>query len=120
MTPLTSYITNIYIKTIVGFIVIIITLTANASGYPLYELPFCPGGGPPGWMNHFNYKRDQNIRRHNPYYQSPYLRPYLQRAPYPAPNFYQPHRTAPYYSSPPVNKKPFARSRPPAVRYQTR
>jgi hypothetical protein len=31
--------------------------------YAFPEIPFCPAGGPPGWLNHFNYKRDQNIWR---------------------------------------------------------
>jgi len=34
------------------------------------ELPFCPGGGPPGWFNHFNYKRDQNIWHHQNAYRN--------------------------------------------------
>ncbi len=31
------------------------------------ELPFCPSGGPPGWMNYFDHKRDQNIWRQRNY-----------------------------------------------------
>ena len=46
----------------------IIFITAFLSMLPLDsyafpEIPFCPAGGPPGWLNHFNHKRDQNIWR---------------------------------------------------------
>lgn len=43
-------------------------ISTNSFAFP--EIPFCPAGGPPGWLNHFNYKRDQNIWRHQ-YYQRP-------------------------------------------------
>ena len=51
-------------KALLKLLIIFISsvLTANSHAFP--ELPFCPGGGPPGWMNYFNDKRDQNIRRH--------------------------------------------------------
>jgi len=39
-----------------------LTFTANAYAFP--EIPFCPGGGPPGWVNYFNDKREQNKWRH--------------------------------------------------------
>lgn len=35
------------------------SITGTSIAMP--EIPFCPAGGPPGWFNHFNYKRDQNI-----------------------------------------------------------
>ena len=57
------------------------TSAMSFPGFPRNELPFCPGGGPPGWLNHFDYKRDQNIRRRYPAYQSPFLRPYYNRPP---------------------------------------
>lgn len=77
------------------FIICLIT-TASQSSSARNELPFCPSGGPPGWMNYFDNKRDQNIRRHQnypsynyrPWYRSDYNRssangpaylgPYLQ------------------------------------------
>jgi hypothetical protein len=34
-------------------------LTSRSYAFP--EIPFCPAGGPPGWLNYFNDKRDQNI-----------------------------------------------------------
>jgi hypothetical protein len=64
----------------------------SRSGYPRKELPFCPGGGPPGWMNYFDYKRDQNIMRRYPLSRPAYLRP--------GPNtyFYQGYSLYPAYT----------------------
>ena len=69
-------------------------LSANSHAFP--ELPFCPAGGPPGWMNHFNYKRDQNIWRHyrpvtyyQPYY-NPGFRPFYYKPGYYRPGYYAP------------------------------
>lgn len=42
------------------------TLSLSLNGYAFPELPFCPAGGPTGWLNYFNYKRDQdNWRRYS-------------------------------------------------------
>lgn len=61
------------------------SLATNSHAFP--ELPFCPAGGPPGWINYFNDKRDQNIWRH-----------YLQNT---APA-YRPNHNMPYnYYAPP-------------------
>ena len=37
---------------------ICLSLSTNLSAYP--EIPFCPAGGAPGWMNYIDYKRNQN------------------------------------------------------------
>lgn len=55
------------------FIIVVAgTFTTRISAFP--ELPFCPAGGPPGWLNYFNDKRDKNIwrrySRYNPYGQN--------------------------------------------------
>ena len=63
-------------KVSLKFLIIFLTtvLTANSHAFP--ELPFCPAGGPPGWINYFNDKRDQNIWRQHSRYPSPaYGRP---------------------------------------------
>lgn len=31
----------------------------SSNGFPRKEFPFCPGGGPPGWMNYFDYQQDK-------------------------------------------------------------
>ena len=65
-------------------------------GFPRKKLPFCPDGDPPGWLNHFDYKRDQNIRRRYPNYQSHFLRPYYYRSlPHNA-TYYRPFPYRPY------------------------
>jgi hypothetical protein len=69
------------------------SLSFNNHAFP--ELPFCPAGGPPGWMNHFNYKRDQNSwRRHSR--QAP---PAYKRPAYYGPNYNRPYN----YFTPPDN-----------------
>lgn len=81
----------------------IASLTTNSYAFP--ELPFCPAGGPPGWMNHFNYKRDQNIWRHYSAY--PYPSPAYNRPAYywPSQGYgYSPNYNRPYgYSTLPYN-----------------
>ena len=42
-----------------------LSLSTNLSAYP--EIPFCPAGGAPGWMNYIDYKRNQNKWQHNRY-----------------------------------------------------
>lgn len=55
-------------KITLNSVIILLLSTFSTSGYAFPELPFCPAGGPTGWLNHFNYKRDQNIwRRHSQY-----------------------------------------------------
>ena len=51
-------------KTSFKFFIFLILCTLTSVSHAFPELPFCPAGGPPGWLNHFNYKRDQNILRH--------------------------------------------------------
>ncbi len=63
------------------FFIILIFSGYSDAGYAFPELPFCPAGGPPGWLNYFNYKRDQNILRHNAQYALPAYAP---------PAYYQP------------------------------
>lgn len=80
---------------LIKIFLVCLATTMPEAGFARKELPFCPGGGPPGWMNYFDYKRDQNIWRqqnyqpysnhpssysgynryfsHNPSYFAPYL-----------------------------------------------
>ena len=51
--------------------VILIISASSTNSYAFPELPFCPAGGPPGWLNHFNFNRDQNIWRRYSRYNSP-------------------------------------------------
>jgi len=39
---------------------IFLIATLSTSSYAMKEFPFCPSGGPQGWLNYFEYKRDQN------------------------------------------------------------
>ena len=81
-----------------SIIFIITSLSANSYAFP--ELPFCPAGGPPGWMNHLNHKRDQNIWRHYLQNASPaYFRPNNGYTPAYLPNYNRPYN----YSTPPYN-----------------
>ena len=54
-------------KTFLNTIIFLVSasLSPNIIAYP--EIPFCPAGGAPGWMNYMDYKRDQNIWQHNNY-----------------------------------------------------
>jgi len=54
-------------KTFLNTIIFLVSasLSPNIIAYP--EIPFCPAGGAPGWMNYMDYKRDQNIWQHNHY-----------------------------------------------------
>jgi len=51
--------------TVTKFIFIVLSLTTAQNSYAWPELPFCPSGGPPGWMNYFDYKRDKNNWRNH-------------------------------------------------------
>jgi len=45
------------------FVSLILLTPTIAPAYT--ELPFCPSGGPPGWMNYFDYRQDKkNWRNH--------------------------------------------------------
>jgi hypothetical protein len=52
------------VKVLFKFLVILVISSLASASYAFPELPFCPAGGPPGWMNHFNHKHEQNIWRH--------------------------------------------------------
>jgi hypothetical protein len=81
----------ILIKPTLVFIVLFFPVSAMSfPSFPRNELPFCPSGGPTGWMNYFDYKKNQNIRRRYPDLQSLYLRPYYQRPPQNGQNYYVP------------------------------
>lgn len=58
-------------------ILLVSTLSFNANAFP--ELPFCPMGGPPGWMNrflnHHDYDRPPVFYQPQGYY--PQSRAYL-------------------------------------------
>lgn len=49
-------------KALLKSIIILYACLLTARSYAFPEIPFCPAGGPPGWLNYFNDKRDQNIR----------------------------------------------------------
>jgi len=95
-------------KVPIKLFIIITAITLSSASHAFPELPFCPAGGPPGWMNYFNDKRDQNLwqRYHRyppPAYRQPvYYRPnYNPPAKFWAPNYnyrrnYYPASPAPY------------------------
>ena len=84
------------------FILLSFLIIQNSHAWP--ELPFCPSGGPPGWMNYFDYKRDQNNWRNQQRQQwrqlySPYQ--YSPRGAYPYQSFnHNPLRQSPQFNSP--------------------
>ncbi len=51
-------------RVLTKFLLILIALCLSTNCFARWEIPFCPAGGPPGWMNYFDDKRDQNIWRH--------------------------------------------------------
>jgi len=87
---------SILIKMLISLALLSISAgTLSAKGFPRKEFSFCPAGGPQGWMNYFDYKRNQNIwRRHNhpsayhPYYKHP--EPYFRQPS--QPYYYVPRR----------------------------
>ena len=83
--------------------IVLVSALLSTNSYAFPELPFCPGGGPPGWMNHFNYKRDQNIWRHYSQYRNPAYSRAVNQPVYNAPLNYTPNNYAPAYSRP-VNR----------------
>ena len=44
----------------VKLLLIISTLCFSIDSQARKEIPFCPAGGPPGWMNYFDHERDRN------------------------------------------------------------
>ena len=54
-------------KTFLLSLLFLISASFSVSVLAYPEIPFCPAGGPPGWMNYMDYKRDQNRWRHNRY-----------------------------------------------------
>ena len=86
------------------FIFICFSLIFSQQVLAARELSFCPAGGPTGWLNHFNYKRDQNIlklhQRNYPGRPFPYRMkpPHHRYYPFYA-RYFQPliqHNNAPY------------------------
>ena len=47
-------------RTPAQFFLLFLIATLSTSSYAMKEFPFCPSGGPQGWMNYFENKRDQN------------------------------------------------------------
>jgi len=79
------------ITRVLGLILITYSLIISKQVLAAKELSFCPAGGPTGWLNHFDYKRDKNIL-------SQYQRRYPGR-PFPYP-MKSPHaRYHPFYAS---------------------
>jgi hypothetical protein len=81
-------------KTQLKLCLIFFTLFNSVSGYSRGEFPFCPAGGPPGWMNYFDYKRDQNILRRQQDYQRVHYYPYYFRPVY-SPGLYPSQQYSP-------------------------
>lgn len=90
-------------KVSLKFLITFIATVLAAESYAFPELPFCPAGGPPGWMNYFNDKRDQNIWRQHSRYPSPAFRRPAYNSP--AYNSYKPNFRSNYnYSPAPYNR----------------
>jgi len=83
------------ITRVLGLILITYSLIISKQVLAAKELSFCPAGGPTGWLNHFDYKRDKNIL-------SQYQRRYPGR-PFPYP-MKSPH--ARYHHSTPAISSP--------------
>ena len=76
---------------VLGSVLICCSLIISNQVFAAKELSFCPAGGPTGWLNHFNYKRDKNILSH---YQRKYPgRPFPYRMKSPHPRYH------PFYTS---------------------
>jgi hypothetical protein len=89
-------------------IFIILSFTVIQSSYAWPELPFCPSGGPSGWMNYFNYKRDQNNWQHQinqQYYPYQYSRGYNYNMAYPYNSLN--HLQTPTYRKPLIQRQQF-------------
>lgn len=54
---------KIFLNTL--FLLVSASLSSSIFAYP--EIPFCPAGGAPGWMNYLDYKRNQNSWQHSQY-----------------------------------------------------
>jgi len=76
-------ISNRHLIHVLGFIFICYSLIISKQVLAAKELSFCPAGGPGGWLNHFNYKRDKNIlsRYQRNYPGRPF--PYRMKSPHP-------------------------------------
>ena len=65
------------------FIIVVAgTFAARTGAFP--EFPFCPAGGPPGWLNYLNDNHDKNIWRRYSLY-NPYVQNASRYPGYPAP-----------------------------------
>jgi len=69
------------------FLSLMLSMPTVTSAYR--ELPFCPSGGPPGWMNYFDYRQDKNNWR-NYYRNQNHQQPYSTR-----PKRYRSHQNSP-------------------------
>ncbi|HHJ35091.1 MAG TPA: hypothetical protein ENJ87_04935 [Gammaproteobacteria bacterium] len=79
-------------------LLVVSSLPRYSHAFP--ELPFCPEGGPPGWMNHFRHDRNHYIRQHYPRYATPvYNQPTYYRRGY-APTYSPDHRGRHTYPGP--------------------
>jgi hypothetical protein len=60
-------------KTLINtfFLLIVLPFSMSVCAFP--EIPFCPAGGPPGWMNYFDYRQNQNRWAPNHYYSENHL-----------------------------------------------
>jgi len=67
------------IKYLLKLYLVFFTFLLSCGAYSRSEFSFCPAGGPPGWMNYFDYKRDQNRWRRYQNYQHLNYYPYYYR-----------------------------------------
>ena len=51
---------RLFMKPIIKLLLILISASLSTSTFAYPEIPFCPAGGAPGWMNYIDYKRNQN------------------------------------------------------------
>jgi hypothetical protein len=54
-------------KTFLNTLFFLVSASSSVSVLAYPEIPFCPAGGAPGWMNYLDYKRNQNRWQHNYY-----------------------------------------------------
>jgi len=102
-------------KYLLNLFVFCSVLSSSGNGFAMPEIPFCPGGGPPGWLNHFNYKRDQNIWRQQNAYGNSYQHRFSNTPAWSAPGYqrqasifrqYPSQHRRQYYQAPRLQDEP--------------
>jgi len=71
-------------KTLFSLLITLLSLSFTSPSFAFPELPFCPAGGPPGWLNRFTHNHDHYRWRNQNTYRTPqHYRPaYNQPGPY--------------------------------------